>query len=244
MAACGATGHPEDEHAVASGSAMTGDAAAVVASDAGSAVASGTGQVAVRVEWKDVPIAARASPARTNCGTPRLPAVAPTTMWGIPELAVVVDRGTTPGGEARIVAGDCALTPRIAAGNRLVIASAIQAPAALTLIAHGDDLHALRAGASRSILLPIAGHEVAVALEPGVYELVNNGESAWIVAKPGAAITDATGLATVEAPAGATAVTAWLPGAGRFGTARMAGTSATVVAGQTVEITVDLVPPP
>jgi hypothetical protein len=244
IAACGAKSHPEDAHAVASGAAG-GDAVAMTA-DAGSAAppTGGTGQVTVRVEWKDVPVAARASPTATKCGTPRLPAVAPTVTWGIPELAVLVERSQAPAGEARIVASDCALTPRIAVGSKLVIASAMPAPVTLALVAQGDDLHAPRAGASRAIQLPVAGHEVEVALDPGLYELTNGGESAWIVAKSGAAITDASGQATLDAPVGATGVTAWLPKRGGVGTSRSAGTSATVVAGQTVEVTVDLVPPP
>src|ERR1043165_878967 len=51
----------------------------------------GNGDVQLRVEWKDVPIEARASAGRTPCNTPRAPSVAPTTTWGAPDIVVMID---------------------------------------------------------------------------------------------------------------------------------------------------------
>ena len=49
------------------------------------------GDVQIRVEWKDVPVEARASGGRTACGTAKAPAVAPTTTWGIPDVVVMIE---------------------------------------------------------------------------------------------------------------------------------------------------------
>ncbi|HUS28011.1 MAG TPA: hypothetical protein VMZ53_05865, partial [Kofleriaceae bacterium] len=57
---------------------------------------SGKGDVQLRVEWKDVPLAARASSGRTPCNTPRAASVAPTTTWGIPEVFVMIDAPPAP----------------------------------------------------------------------------------------------------------------------------------------------------
>src|SRR5262245_51125293 len=74
----------------------------------------GVGDVQVRVEWKNVPLAARSSPGRTPCDTPRAPTVTPTTTWGVPGAAVLVEGVTKDLGEARIVLAGCALAPRVA----------------------------------------------------------------------------------------------------------------------------------
>ena len=80
------------------------------------------GDVQIRVEWKDVPVEARASAGRTACGTAKLAAVAPTTTWGIPDVVVMIDAnhgkpmsgsgtatGSGPGsGSGSIVRGDVA----------------------------------------------------------------------------------------------------------------------------------------
>jgi hypothetical protein len=89
----------------------------------------GPGDISVRVEWKDVPVAARASPGRTPCDTPRTPQVAPTTTWGVPGAAVIVDGMTKDPGEARVVLAGWSLSPRVVAGSSLVVASAHDRPA-------------------------------------------------------------------------------------------------------------------
>lgn len=125
--------------------------------------ATGDGDVQLRVEWKDVPLAARASSGRTACGTPRAPAVAPTTTWGVPDVFVMIDAppakavafgsagsavedaavgtnsasrasASTVSTDVRVALDHCALTPRVAlATSTLVLASAADAPAKLAL---------------------------------------------------------------------------------------------------------------
>ena len=83
------------------------------------------GDVQIRVEWKDVPVEARGSAGRTACGTAKVPAVAPTTTWGIPDVVVMIDAnhgkalagsgsGSLGGQGMRIVLEHCALAPRVA----------------------------------------------------------------------------------------------------------------------------------
>ena len=174
-----------------------------------------TGDLQVRVEWKDVPIAMRASPGRTACNTPRAPVVAPTTTWGIPDVIVVIAGMQAPPRTARIVLADCALSPRAAAATEAIVASAAERPARVTINKRGTlaDLAKLDAGTPRTIALPIAGHAVAVPLDAGgVYELAVDGEKAWVVAATNAGVTDAAGHFVVRdlAP-GRYPVTAWLP---------------------------------
>ncbi len=211
--------------------------------------ASPKGDVAIRAEWHDVPVASRASPGRTACGTARRPAVEPTTTWGIPDTVVVIaiDHGKAlvdPG--ARVALAGCALSPRvIVSGTTLAIASAAEAPAKLALSRAGELAHldALAPGKPRDVMLPIAGHEVDATLTAGdVYTLTTDDDAAWIVAatQPYIAITDATGVATLrDVPVGTYAVTAWLPA--RAGDkARLARGQVTVAAGGLVEVTLDL----
>ncbi|MDB4958590.1 MAG: hypothetical protein JWO36_6159 [Myxococcales bacterium] len=235
------------------------DAAIAVARDAGAAVPQGPyrvadgpkGDVQITVEWHDVDAASRASTGRTACGTPHAAAVAPTVLWGIPEVMIVlaVDHGkplVDP--EARVVLDHCALVPRVVvAGGTLAIASASETPAKLTLTKQGDvrALDKIAAGAARPIQLPIAGHTVTAALEPGgVYELALDGdpETSWIIAEttPYASITDPTGRAILrDVPVGTYGVVAWLPArAGQH--ARIARGEVTITSGALGEVTLDL----
>lgn len=215
--------------------------------DAGSGGAIPSGEVAIRIEWKNVPAAMRASPGRTPCNTPRAASVAPTTTWGIPDVLVVVEGAPASSNEARITLADCALSPRVAIGTAFVADSALDRPAKLVLSRRGDTakLPALTDGAARTIQLSIAGHAVALPLETGgIYQLATDGkdpELAWLVAGA-AAITDASGLATIKnVPPGARAVTAWLPP--RAGQpARQARGTVTVVPNELAELTLELVP--
>lgn len=183
----------------------------------GSATAPGgarLGDVQVRVEWKDVPVAARASPGRTACKTPRSPAVAPTTLWGIPDVLVFVDGAPADASEARVVLAECTLAPRVSAGSALVVASGVEQPATITLAPRGTAaaLPAVSPGAPLVVQLPIAGHAVAPAIAAGaIYELAAGTETAWFVAAT-AAVTDASGTVLVrDVPIGTHAVSAWLP---------------------------------
>ena len=154
----------------------------------------GKGDVSIRVEWHDVPGAARA-PKR--CG----PDVTPTTTWGIPDAVVTLARaGTGAAAQPARVTLDGCLRPRVQiAGDTLTIASAVLQPASLAL----DD---------RPVLLPIAGHEVTATIAEGRHELVAGDAHAWVIRDPNAAVTDATGVAVLrDLPSGVYPVTAWLP---------------------------------
>ena len=235
--------------------AAAGDAAGAAARGSssrggapGGAATSGrpaTGDLQVRVEWADVPVAARTSPGRTRCNTPRAPSVAPTTTWGIPDALIIVDgAGATSGARAaRVALADCALTPRVAVGDSLAVTSAADRPAKLALRKRGTLDH-LADGPALPVMLPIAGHTVTVALDPGaIYSLETDDadpELAFVAATAGAFVTDATGHALIrDLPAGAHAVTAWLPPRGGQ-PARVGHGSATVAAGDLEELTVRL----
>jgi len=256
VAAMACSGPPRDEAAGAGGGGAASGASAVgAAARSGSATGGraapaparpSTGELQIRVEWRDVPVAARSSPGRTPCGTPRAASVAPTTTWGIPDALVLVDGAPRPAAPpvARVTLADCALAPRIAAGAGLAITSAVERPAKLVLRKRGA-IDRLEDGAGVPVLLPIAGHTVAAALDAGaIYALETDAadpEVAYIAALP-AQISDATGHVIVRdlAP-GAHAVTAWLPP--RAGQpARTGRGSATVVAGELAELTVVLAP--
>ncbi|MBV8761428.1 MAG: hypothetical protein JO257_29290 [Deltaproteobacteria bacterium] len=186
----------------------------------------GKGDVSIRVEWHDVPLAQRAP---TPCG----PAVAPTTTWGIPDAVVTLARTpaatgsatTSAPSDARVTLDRC-LRPRVqVAGDTLTIASAILQPTSLALDA-------------RPVLLPIAGHEVKAALTDGRHELIAGDSHAWVVRDPNAAVTDATGVAVVrDVPSGVYPVTAWLPAANLSAKGEV-----TVMPGALAEVTLTLKP--
>ena len=236
----------------AGGDAAVGDAAPGAAgARAATAARSGAGDLQVRVEWPEVPVAARVSPGRTHCNTPRAASVAPTTTWGIPEALVVVEGAAAParGGlsaasaPARVTLADCALTPRIAVGDRLAITSAVDRPAKLVLRKRGA-LDQLAAGPAIPVMLPIAGHTVTVALDAGAIYSVETDDAdpefAFVAAVAGAFVTDATGHALIrDLAAGAHAVTAWLPPRGGQ-PARVGHGTATVAAGDLEELTLKL----
>lgn len=210
--------------------------------------------VQVRVLWTGVPSEHRASSGRTACGTPRAAAVAPTVLWGIPEVFVVLaaEKGKAMTElAARVVLDQCAFAPRaIVAGKALDIASGAEAPVKLSLVKQGElaDPAKLAAGTSRDVMLPVAGHEVTAALDAGaIYRLAagDDAEVAWIVAapQPYVGITDHTGAVILrDVPLGTYAVTAWLPPrAGKPG--RVAKGQVTVVEGPLSDVTLDLASP-
>jgi hypothetical protein len=206
----------------------------------------------VRVEWPNVPVPARTSPGRTPCNTPRAPAVAPTTTWGVPEALVIVDGApaSDPPPDAHVTLAECAIAPHIVVGDAsLAITSAVDHPAVLALREHGvagDLAHAAGADAPVAIQLPIAGHTATAALDAGaIYALATDAaepELAYVAALPGAAVTEANGQVVVHRlAAGAHQVTAWLPP--RAGQpARLGHGTAQVVAGELSELTVTFAP--
>ena len=209
-----------------------------------------TGDVQVRVEWKAVPVAARASAGHTACQTARAAAVAPTTMWGIPEVIVIVDGAPAPvdatRAPVRVLLADCVLSPRVGTGPALTVASGVDRPATV-LVAKRGTLGTLATldgtAAATTLRLPIAGHAVALALEPGgIYEVRTvdvPAESAWVIGATGE-ITDPTGQVLVRDVApGRHAVTAWLPPRGGQA-ARVAHGTVEVVAGDLAELVVEL----
>jgi len=207
--------------------------------------AGATGDLQIRVEWPDVPVVARSSPGRTPCNTPRTPAVAPTTTWGIPDALVIVDGAPVATGEARITLVDCAFNARIAIGTTLAITSAVDHPAALALRKRGP-IAALGPGDPRVVQLPIAGHTVTAALDPGaIYSLETDApdpEVAFVAALPNAYVTEANGQLTIHGlTVGSHAVTAWLPP--RAGQpARTGHAIARITANDLAELTVPLAP--
>jgi hypothetical protein len=149
---------------------------------------------------------------------------------------------------APVALADCTLAPRLAAAASLAITSAVDRPAKLVLRNRGtlDHLDHLAAGDPVPVMLPIAGHTVAAALDPGaIYSLETDApgpELAFIVALPEGRVTDATGHALIrELAPGAHAVTAWLPP--RAGQpAHLGRGTAKVTAGELTELTIKLVP--
>lgn len=146
--------------------------------------ATGDGDVQLRVEWKDVPVAARASSGRTACGTPRAPAVAPTTTWGIPDVFVMIDAPAKPatGGAA---ASGSATTGSATAGSaadtratastvpseaRIALDHCALAPrvalASTTLVLASAADSPAKLALSKSSLLPFGGTAAAGAAKP------------------------------------------------------------------------------
>jgi len=210
--------------------------------DAGAGTA---GDLAVRVEWPAVPVLARTSPGRTPCGAPRAAQVSPTTTWGVPDALVVIDGAARPLEDVQVSLAACALTPRLAVGNALVIASAMAAPARVAVRARGT-LAAPVIGAPVPVQLPIAGHAVRVALDAAALYAVETAdpapELAYVAALPDGFVTDASGQVVARGlAAGTHAVTVWLPP--RAGQpARRGRGAATVVAGELAELTIKLEP--
>jgi hypothetical protein len=206
------------------------------------------GDVQIRVEWKDVPVVARASPGRTACATAKLAAVAPTTTWGIPDAVVMieVDHGKALTAEpARIVLEHCALSPRVAIGSSLTIASAMDAPAQLTYARVGAarPLAAPVKAEGKPLRLPVIGHEVEIPIDPSSLLAVTSAEDdALVIAPPTPyfAITEASGQVVLrDVPIGTFDVSALLPA--RSGQpARTAKGTVTVVAGALAEVTLSL----
>jgi hypothetical protein len=210
------------------------------------------GDVQIRVEWKDVPVDARAAPGRTACGTAKPAAVTPTTTWGIPEVVVMIDanHGKEPpaAAPARIVLEHCALAPRVVVGaaTSLIVASAADVPAHLALARLGSARPLAvppAATATTALLLPVAGHEAVITLEPStIVELRSDEDAAIAIAAPSPyyAITEANGQTVVrDVPVGTFDVAAWLPA--RAGQpARFARGKVTVTSGALAEVTLSL----
>lgn len=252
---------PTAGDATAAGTARTGDATAPLPDDAAAGAGSGTGSgdLQVRVEWPDVPAAARSSPGRTPCGTPRAPSVSPTTTWGVPEALVIVEGAPPPAqAVARVALADCAIAPHVVAGSALAITSTVDHPVKLVLRKRGDVDQVLGKEPDRAparlapgdpvtVMLPIAGHTVEAALDPGaIYTLETDAPEPELAfaAAVSARVTDASGHAQIAGLSpGAHAITAWLPP--RAGQPpRIGHGTATVSSGELTEVTVTLAPSP
>ncbi len=211
-----------------------------------------TGDVQIRVEWKNVPQALRAPGAPTPCGSPARPALAPTTTWGIPDafVSIEVDHGKAlVPARARVVLEDCTLSPRAAvASEALAIASAVEHPASVTVAEVGRLPFggAVTAGTARTLYLPIVGHEVEVAIAAGgiyaVGTVAAGADAAAVVVAttPYVAVTEVTGNVVLrDVPVGTHAVRAWLPKRGPLEAKTIAG-SVTVTEGALAEVTLDI----
>jgi hypothetical protein len=230
IAACGGKAAVEDTRATGS-SASSGSSSG---SGGGSSAGASKGDAQIRVEWREPPAALRASPGRDACGLARPPVVAPTSTWGIPDVAVWLDvaaSGSAQAAPVRVVLAPCAVSPRIAVahpGAALQIASAIEQPVEATVMHYGAPdkpgalagiitATALPVGAITRLQLPVIGHAVSLALAAPAVDAVTAGDggggAAWVLTVPGAAgVTDASGQVVLrELPVGAHAVTAWLP---------------------------------
>ena len=214
------------------------------------------GDVQIRVEWKDVPVVARASPGRTTCGTAKPSSVSPTTTWGIPDAVVMIEidhgKELVPA-PARIVLDHCALSPRIAIASSLVVASAMDAPAQVAFARVGNarplvaPTKAAPNGDRREreaiARLPVIGHEVELPIEPSSLVSVTSAEDeALVIAAPTPyfAITEANGQVVLrDVPVGTFEIAALLPA--RAGQpARTAKGTVTVAAGVLAEVTLSL----
>jgi hypothetical protein len=211
-----------------------------------------TGDVQIRVEWPTMPLAARVSPGASACGTPLVAQVAPTTTWGIPDVVVFVD-GAPPtpnvsassAYDARVAIDRCAVTPRIAIGSKLSIASVADRPLEASL-AKRFATNAPKIGLEAPVVpvaLPIAGHEVTTALDDNaIYRIAPAGKDVGdgYVVSAIAFITDATGVALIkDVPPGKHAVHVWLaPRGGQ--PARHAKGEVTVEIGDLAELTLTL----
>jgi len=211
-----------------------------------------TGDVQIRVEWKDVPQPLRAPGSPTSCGPARVPALAPSTLWGIPDVLVTVDvdhgKAFEPAA-ARVVLEGCSFAPRaVVAGPSVHIASAMLAPTTVTLqeIAKPLGGAAIAAAKPRTIYLPVAGHEVEAALEPNtVYTLAAGAgpdDLAVIVSAttPYVAVTEPSGNAVLRGvPVGTHPVRAYLPPRNGAEARSVSGT-VTVTESALAEITLDI----
>jgi hypothetical protein len=216
--------------------------------DAAPVATGGAGDVSVRVEWHDVPVAMRQSPDRTSCGTAQLPAVAPTTTWGIPDAFVVLS-GTrkAPDTTVRVIYDRCAMSPRaVVASSKLAVTGTATHPTDLWVRRAFalDDLGKSLGDGARPLSLPIAGHEADIALDAGyVYEVSDaTKDTVFVAAAPTrwVQVTDAAGIAVMrELPAGKYEVTAWFPPRGGA-PGRLAHGEVTVTAGALAELTLDL----
>jgi hypothetical protein len=208
-----------------------------------------TGDVKVMVEWKDVPQPLRSPGPTTKCGTPRVPTLAPTTLWGVPDVLLVVDIDhgkALSTGKPRLVLEECDFAPRaLVAGGALLVASAMTEPLAVSISELAKPLGgAAITGKARTIQLPIAGHEVEVALEPDtVYAIAFGTDDVAAVVSattPYVAVTDNSGGATLrDVPVGTHPVRAYLP-ARNGGEAKTVAGTIIVTAGTLAEITLDL----
>jgi hypothetical protein len=222
-----------------------------VTADAAPVDPNAKGDVQIRVEWKDVSADARAAPGRTACKTARPAAVVPTVLWGIPDVFVSIDAPSTSTSTSTstIMLTDCVLAPRaVVLYGTLAIASGMQAPAKVTVQRAGQLPlgGAVKEDKARELYLPIAGHEVEIALDAGsIYRVAAGDEVAWIVATdhPYVGVTESSGTIVMRnVPVGLRAVTAWLPP--RSGQpARVAKATVNVAAGVLTDVTLDITKP-
>lgn len=215
------------------------------------------GDAQVRVEWKDPPLEARASGGRTKCNTAKVPAVAPTTTWGIPDVIVMIDvdhgKDFAAVGPPRIVIAKCELAPHVlvvAPRVPLIVASGSAQPQQLDYSTL-EPAHTLalppeqfaKAALAKPILLPIIGHEVALTLDPDAIVAVRAEEDLAIVVTPTQpyyAVTETNGQIVLrDVPVGTFAVRALLPARGGQ-LARVAHGTVTVAAGGLAEVTLSL----
>ncbi len=213
------------------------------------------GSAKVTVSWPDASAAMRRSPGRTACGTERPPRARIGTLHGVADvvvmLSVMAGKPPPPAAPLRVIARDCAFTPRVAVAPGLGGALEIQSgdEAAQTVVATGLGQPWGAAPAARPLArahLPMLGHTVALPLDAlGAIALGGVGDDpALIVAPPTpyVAVTDETGVARFDAvPPGSYPVMAWLPPAAGQPAILASGT-VTVAADAEAALTLTLAP--
>lgn len=212
----------------------------------------------IRVEWKNAPSSVRSSPGRNPCGNPLPPFATVHTLHGVADVAVWLDdpavhgtagqvlpRGAMHRG-ATVTVDTCGAAPAVqvaAVGDELRVRSLAEKRTAVEVAW----IEAIGVEAPETVVaridLPVVGHTAAMPLEKG--GIVAVGGEAYVVVVPHrmAAVTDATGAATlIGVPPGEHTVRAWLRGAAGE-PARLAEGKVTVRAGEAATVTLSLAPP-
>lgn len=183
------------------------------------------GAAKVTVTWPDASAAMRRSPGRTACGSARPPRARIGTLHGVADVIVMVaitaGKAPPPAAPVRVVARDCAFTPRVVVapglGDALEVQSGDDAPQTIVATGLGQPWSAAPTEVPLARAhLPMLGHTVALPLDAlGVIALTGVGEDPALVVAPPTpyvAITDDTGVARfADVPPGSYPVLAWLP---------------------------------
>jgi hypothetical protein len=209
-------------------------------------------QVAPTTTWgiPDVGVFVEGAPPASNAATSvaSAPAASSSNAPGGSSSNARGGSSTSTDGSVRVLVDRCAVSPRIAVGSRIAIASTADQPLKTSLAKRfvvSGPARTIKAdkGGATAIALPIAGHEVISELAAdSIYRLAPEGkdvDDGWIVGAT-AFVTDATGVALIkDVPPGKHAVRVWLPPRGGQ-PAREAKGEVTVEVGDLADLTLTL----